>query len=158
MTNYQRIFGAGPRGLLFSAILLGLAGYSKARLGLPKIIDGEALRWIALILSMIGALVISGASFAVMSPNDRGKSLITSGVYRYVRHPLYASLISCFNFGLALFLNNWSFIIWAVVLHPLWHWNIKSEERLMASKFPDEYDGYCKITGRFLPRLRLFKR
>ena len=42
---------------------------------------------------------------------------------------------------------------WAVLLHPVWHWNIRSEEQLMCDAFPGEYEAYCAKTGRFFPKL-----
>jgi protein-S-isoprenylcysteine O-methyltransferase Ste14 len=154
MTRYERLFGAGPRGLLISAILFGLAWYADTLGGVPRITASDTLRHTALIVSIIGALLIATSSFRVMTPAERGHELVTSGAYRYARHPLYASLISCFNFGLAVFLNSWIYVLWAVLLHPVWHWNIKSEEELMREAFPDEYEAYCETTGRFFPRPR----
>ena len=88
-----------------------------------------------------------------LPPAARGKDLVTTGPFRYLRHPLYAALLSCFNFGLAVILNNWIYIVWAVLLHGVWHWNIRSEEELMNQAFPKDYPEYCKVTGRFIPRI-----
>ena len=35
---------------------------------------------------------------------DRGVRLVTTGAYRYFRHPVYATLLACFDFGLAILL------------------------------------------------------
>jgi len=88
-----------------------------------------------------------------LPPSRRGKEVITTGAFRFFRHPLYAAFLSCFNFGLAVFLNNWIYVAWAFVVHILWHVNIVSEEKLMIREFPGRYEEYCKMTGRFVPRL-----
>lgn len=93
-------------------------------------------------------------SFKTLTPKTRGKTLIVTGIYRIFRHPLYAAFLSVFNFGLAILLNNWIFIIWAVSLHPVWHLIIKREEEMLKKVFPDDYENYCKITGRFFPKIK----
>jgi protein-S-isoprenylcysteine O-methyltransferase len=84
---------------------------------------------------------------------SRGRELITTGVFNYFRHPLYAAFITFFDFGIAIYVNSWIFIIWAIIQHPIWHIIIRSEEKMMVEIFRDKYVEYCKITGRFFPRI-----
>jgi protein-S-isoprenylcysteine O-methyltransferase Ste14 len=152
MTKYERIFGAGPRGIGLSIALFIVVWQTKAAAGLPIILPSAIIRWAIFILSVIGSIALALWSARSLPPADRGKKLITEGAYRYFRHPLYATFLSCFNFGLAVLLNNWIYIIWAVLLHGVWHWNIRSEESLMRREFPGVYDEYCMRTGRFIPK------
>ncbi len=153
MNTYERIFGAGPRGLLISLALLALAWQLEATVSLPSIIVSHFARWVVFVLTVVGSIFVVAWSAKSLPPAARGKKLVTTGAYRYLRHPLYAAFLSCFNFGLAVLLNNWIYVIWAVLLHVVWHWNIGSEERLMRREFPKEYVEYCKVTGRFIPRI-----
>ena len=153
MNSYERIFGAGPRGSLISLALLALAWQLESLVGLPSITASYVVRWLVFLLTVVGTVLVVVWSLKSLPPATRGKKLVTNGVYRYLRHPLYAAFLSCFNFGLALLLNNWIYIIWAVLLHGVWHWNIESEEKLMREEFPKEYEDYCQITGRFIPRI-----
>jgi len=153
MTSYERIYGAGPRGILLSVVLFVLAWKFETTLGLPSITDSDVARWVIFVSSVIGAVGLALWSIKSLPAAERGKKLITTGVYRYLRHPIYATFLSCFDFGLAVLLNNWIYLLWAVLLHGLWHWNIRSEEALMKREFPEEYDAYCALTGRFVPRL-----
>ncbi len=153
MNTYERIFGAGPRGLVISLALLALAWQLESAAGLPIITASYLARWVVFVLSVVGAVFVIVWSLLSLPPATRGKELVTNGVYRYVRHPLYAAFLSGLNFGLAVLLNNWIYIIWAVLLHGVWHWNIESEEKLMRREFPSEYEEYCQITGRFIPRI-----
>ena len=152
MNTYERIFGAGPRGLLISLVLLALAWQWESVVGLRHITANYWVCWGVFVFSVVVAVFVIVWSIKSLPPATRGKKLVTNGVYRYVRHPLYAAFVSCLNFGLAVLLNNWIYIIWALLLHGVWHWNIESEEKLMRREFPQEYEDYCQITGRFIPR------
>ena len=154
MNTYDRIFGAGPRGALISFALLVVAWYLEDVVGLPRISESLFIRGSVFVLTIIASMILIAWSVKSLPPNSRGRELVTSGAYKYFRHPLYAAFLSCFNFGLAVFLNNWIYVIWAVMLHGVWHWNIGSEEKLMCREFPKEYMEYSKKTGRYVPKIR----
>ncbi len=157
MNAYDRIFGAGPRGLLISIALLALTRQLESAVGLPNITTHDFLRRVIFVGSIVGSIILALWSVKSLPPAARGKALVTAGAFRYFRHPLYASFLSCSNFGLAVLLNNWIYILWAVLLHRVWHWNIRSEEKLMRQEFSEEYEKYCRVTGRFFPRIRNIK-
>jgi protein-S-isoprenylcysteine O-methyltransferase Ste14 len=77
-----------------------------------------------------------------------GQSLITSGIYRYIRHPIYAGDITLLV-GLELALNSWLvlgiFILLLFVIR-----QALAEEALLSQVFP-EYRAYCSRTKRFIP-------
>ena len=154
MRTYDRIFGAGPRGLLIGIALLAFAWYLESVVKLPQVITNDTARLTVFILSSVVTVFVLLWSVKSLPPGERGTRLVTTGVYQYLRHPLYAAFLSCFNFGLAVLLNNWIYIIWAISVHGIWHWNVRSEERLMKIEFPKEYEDYCKVTGRFVPRFK----
>jgi len=151
MNSYERIFGNGPLGLAISVGLLALAVLLEDLIGLPEIGLGETTRTVIL----YGAGVLNGAvaiwAFTSLPAEKRGRELCTVGAYRWVRHPLYAGFLTIFDFGLAVFLDNWLFVIWALALHPIWHVLMRREERLVAEVFPESYPAYCAITPRFVP-------
>ena len=138
---------------MISFVLFALAWRLESTAGLASITTSHFVRWSIFMLTAVGSIFVLVWSLKSLPPATRGKDLVTTGAYRYVRHPLYASFLSCLDFGLAILLNNWIFIIWAVLLHVVWHWNIRSEEKIMLQEFPIEYEKYCKITGRFVPRI-----
>lgn len=158
MDNFNRIFGVGPKGLLISLVLLYLSFYLKDLFGIPKIFTDQIfMRQLIFVILTIISVVIVVWSLISLSPKLRGKKLITTGALKYFRHPLYAAFLSFFNFGLAILLNNWIFVIWAVFLHPIWHSLVSEEEKSLKIIFPNDYEEYCKRTGRFFPRLFRFK-
>ena len=153
MNRYQRIFGAGPLGALISVSLLAFSELLANRFQSLQITSNYEFRSVVFgLLSLITVLIILW-SIRSLPPGQRGNTLVTSGAFRYFRHPLYGAFLSFFNFGLAVFLNNWIFIAWAIVQYPVWHRVIRGEERLMQRVFPDQYDPYAAVTGRFFPRL-----
>lgn len=131
--------------------LLLLALWKKDALALPSIVDNDSIRLIVLIISIVITNVVILWSLKSLPPKFRGEYLVTTGAFAYFRHPLYGAFLSFFNFGLAFYLNNWIYIIWAVLQFPIWHLNIRYEEKLMVAKFGDEYVNYSKKVLRFFP-------
>lgn len=152
MSGYRRIFGAGPLGLAVSLALLVLVSWAAPRSGLPQLGLPTSLRVAALAAASLATVAIIVWSVRSLPVHDRGRALCTRGAFRWVRHPLYAAFLSIFNPALALFLDHWLYIVWAIALHPLWHWLIKAEEGPMLTRFGDEYREYANHTGRFIPR------
>ena len=77
--------------------------------------------------------------------------LITQGVYRYVRHPMYAALF-LYSIGQALVLPNWivgplNFVAFGI----LFAFRIRAEERMMLETFGDEYAAYMARTKLLVP-------
>ncbi|MFO7446768.1 MAG: isoprenylcysteine carboxylmethyltransferase family protein [Ignavibacteriaceae bacterium] len=152
MNKFEKIFGSGPKGLLISLSLLAIFLFIEKFLSSLQITDNNILRYsIFGVLSLLTATIIIW-SIKSLPPHDRGNKLITFGAFKYFRHPLYAAFLTFFNFGLAVLLNNWIYIIWALAQHPVWHWNIRGEEKLMEKEFPGEYEKYSQETGRFFPK------
>lgn len=147
------IFGSGPAGLAVSIVLFIIAFWLTGQIPLPPLSGNQTLLDSVFIIASLLTLAIIVWSVRSLPPADRGRKLCTSGAFRYVRHPLYAAFLSVFNFGLAIWLNSYIMVIWAVLLHPLWHYIVRDEETMMIGLFGDEYREYGKRTGRFLPRL-----
>jgi protein-S-isoprenylcysteine O-methyltransferase Ste14 len=81
-------------------------------------------------------------------------TLITRGVYRRVRHPMYAAQW-LMGLGQTLLLPNW-IAGWSSLASflPLYLSRVPNEERMMLDHFGEGYREYMAHTGRILPRLR----
>jgi protein-S-isoprenylcysteine O-methyltransferase Ste14 len=81
------------------------------------------------------------------------QTLVTRGVYRSIRHPMYASE-ALWATAQALLLPNWiaGLAGWIGFL-PLYLVRVPREERMMLDHFGEEYRAYCERTGRIVPRL-----
>jgi protein-S-isoprenylcysteine O-methyltransferase Ste14 len=78
-------------------------------------------------------------------------TLIKSGVYRHIRHPMYAAILLQ-AIGQALFVPNWTagpFYLCAFLL--LFALRLGPEERMMLERFGGEYETYMQRTKRLVP-------
>jgi protein-S-isoprenylcysteine O-methyltransferase Ste14 len=77
-----------------------------------------------------------------------GQALVTNGIYRYVRHPIYAG-DALLLIGLELALNSWLVVLMCVPVL-IFVKQALSEEALLAQAFPG-YAAYTKQSKRFIP-------
>ena len=79
-------------------------------------------------------------------------TLVTSGPYRFVRHPFYvASALAIFANALAT--ANWFIALTGGLAMTLLVMRTATEEEHLTKRFGDDYVEYMKQTGRFLPRI-----
>ncbi len=152
-TNFSKIFGIGPIGVLISLFLLFIATWVNRQFDLPPLSNNQPLLNSVFFISCLMTLAIIVWSVKSLPAADRGNKLCITGAFKYVRHPLYAAFLSVFDFGLAIYLNSYIFILWALLLHPIWQYLVKHEEEMMIDIFGEAYLEYQKKTGRFLPKL-----
>jgi protein-S-isoprenylcysteine O-methyltransferase Ste14 len=93
-----------------------------------------------------------GLNWSITLEMRKGHDLVTHGVYRRVRHPMY-SAIFLFAIAQGMLLSNW-FAGWAglVTFAALYLSRVGNEEKMMREVFGSEYDAYMRRTGRLLPR------
>lgn len=152
MNSYDRIFGSGPKCALFSTALFVLGYFIEDTVGLPQIFTNEIVSFsLFVVFSLAGSALVVWSLYS-LPPKERGRRLVISGAFKYFRHPLYAAFLLCFSLGFSFLLNNWIYLVWSLVLFPIWSINVKSEEKLMRNAFGEEYKDYCEKTGRFLPK------
>jgi protein-S-isoprenylcysteine O-methyltransferase Ste14 len=81
--------------------------------------------------------------------------LVTGGVYRHIRHPMYAAH-GVWGIAQILLLQNWiagfSMLVFSL---PVYLTRVPHEEQMMLENFGEEYRQYTNRTGRVIPRLRL---
>lgn len=83
-------------------------------------------------------------------------SFISGGVYGFVRHPLYASIIWMF-FGASLIYSNFlAFLSNVLIFIPFMYYRAKQEENLLVKEFKD-YKNYQIKVGMFFPKLFIKK-
>lgn len=124
-----------------------------AKIGLPV--------WIRWLGAGFGLLCVGGIYWLFSSigsgitPTSATRSehkLVTHGIYRYIRHPLY-------TFGSSLFIafgmmaDNWFIAALGILAFTVMAIRTPKEEANLIAKFGDEYREYMKSTGRFLPKL-----
>ena len=78
-----------------------------------------------------------------------GHELVTSGPYRYVRHPMYAGgFVACI--GSAIVCGG-VFVFLLVILGAIFLRRVGAEDKLMEQQFPNEYPDYKKRTKALIP-------
>lgn len=77
--------------------------------------------------------------------------LVTTGPYRWIRHPMYTSLL-LFMLGIALYRHAWpNYVGWALLVIAIVG-KMQREEIHLREKFPD-YSEYVQRTHRLLPKV-----
>jgi protein-S-isoprenylcysteine O-methyltransferase Ste14 len=151
------------RGLLGAAVL-GLFAIPAVYVlsGFPAALDRPfvpALAWLGLV-PLIAALWLFRRSHADLGRNwsitlavREQHALISAGVYRLIRHPMYSSF---FLLGLAqlLLIPNWFAGLAGVAgAGVLYGFRVLREERMMIETFGSEYRAYMAQTKRIVPWL-----
>lgn len=110
---------------------------------------GVVLFTIGLAMAVLGRLQLgrnwSDIENAKILPEQR---VVATGLYRFVRHPIYAGDL-CLLAGLELALNSW-LLFGALALIPIVYRQAAREENMLVSQLTG-YGEYCRRTKRFIP-------
>ena len=117
------------------------------------------LRWLGVGLAMLGFVLLQwaqstlGQNWSDTPRMMKEQVLITSGPYRFIRHPIYTAFI--FILGSTLLISsNWLIgLAWIgmTLLEVLSR--IRFEENLMIENFGNQYREYMEKTGQLLPKI-----
>ncbi len=95
-----------------------------------------------------------GQNFSPELKLRKEHTLVTDGIFRLIRHPMYTAHL-LWAIAQVLLLHNWiagfSFL---VTFYPFYLLRVPREERMMLENFGQEYSLYMNRTGRLLPRYR----
>ncbi len=104
-------------------------------------------------------LICAGAFLAIATLKQRKviglqnveEGLLTSGLYKFLRHPIYTGIM-CFTLGLALLLRNPDgLLIFPAILTWIIAGTFFEEKRDMCVRFPEQYQQYRQTTRMFGP-------
>jgi protein-S-isoprenylcysteine O-methyltransferase len=148
-------------GALYAAYCLSVLVYMLN----PAWMAGSALpfppwlRWIGAPVMAAGAALHIwgmhhlGQNLTISIGTRDGHALITSGPFRWIRHPLYAGGM-LESVGVCLLLSNGAVAVCALLFWLLIAWRTPMEEQALHRAFGAAYAGYARETGRFLPRVK----
>jgi protein-S-isoprenylcysteine O-methyltransferase Ste14 len=121
---------------------------------------GLLWRGIGIFLIAIGLLPL-GESIArfvrkgqgTLSPSHPTKRLVVSGLYRYVRNPMYLGVMALIGGQAALFQSRplCSYLAWVAVGFHLFV--MLYEEPTLRSKYGASFDEFCRNVPRWVPRM-----
>jgi protein-S-isoprenylcysteine O-methyltransferase Ste14 len=145
----------GGLALWFSPLvyLINPSWMAWSKIGLP-----DSVRWLGVGIGVLCVLGIYwlfssiGKNISPTSATRKQHALVTSGPYRWVRHPLYT--VGSFLFiSFGMMADNWFVASLGVLTFILMAIRTPKEEANLIEKFGDEYREYMKRTGRFFPKL-----
>jgi len=124
-----------------------------SKIGIP-----ESVRWLGVgvgILCVFGIYWLFssiGSGITPTSATRKEHKLVTNGIYRYIRHPLYTFGASMF-IAFGMMADSWFIAALGIFTFILMAIRTPKEEANLIEKFGDEYREYMKRTGRFFPKL-----
>jgi protein-S-isoprenylcysteine O-methyltransferase Ste14 len=78
-------------------------------------------------------------------------ALITTGPYRFIRHPIYSGYLALLLGSGVATLNVWLLMLWPLSLLGILV-QAGSEEQLLRTRFGQDYERYLGRTGQLVPR------
>ena len=145
-------------------LLFFLFYYLSIRFGIGKIVYNNLQVRIPLMVFSLLVIIIGtyfnvsgrfrlGKNWANQIKIYKGHTLVTKGVYKIVRHPLYASLIWMFYAGAIIYFNWVAFLLNTFIFIPFMYYRAKQEENLLTKQFKN-YKQYQNNVGMFFPKLK----
>ena len=134
---------------LLLIILIGplTAYYGVWEIPLPKII----IVILGCIIFLLGAFVYF--KWEIFWHKTYKGQLVTGGIFQYIRHPHYTSVLIV-GFGLALFFYSVAAFIIALIAIPIMIWSILDEEKILVRQYGAPYKEYMKkVPWRMIPRV-----
>ncbi len=139
-------------------IIIAAAMWALARQTPGLAVDFPGRAFLVYFLGLIGVAmeIIAGLMFlrARTTPNplkpQNASTLVTSGLYRFSRNPMYLALLFvlvAWGLHLANPLNAFLLVGWALYITAF---QIKPEERALQEKFGADYVDYCRRVRRWL--------
>ena len=124
----------------------------------PGTVNGPYLPFLAYACFVLGSLLILPAAisfFSIKTTVDprvpqKTRHLVTTGLYRFSRNPMYLGM-AIILIGLSVLLGNWLCLaLVAMFILYVGHFQIRLEERALLAHFGSEYQHYCQQVRRWL--------
>jgi protein-S-isoprenylcysteine O-methyltransferase Ste14 len=161
MQKASAVLGSALFFVVAPCVLAGLIPWWMTRWQFgPAFFGLEATRAVGVLLILLGlpGLVDSFARFALEglgtpAPVAPPKNLVVTGLYRYVRNPIYVAA-TAIVLGQALLFADWRLILLGAVFWLASHlWVIAYEEPTLRRTFGAEYEAYRANVPRWIPRI-----
>ena len=116
------------------------------------------IKWIAFVVALFGLIIALVSVFqldknlTVFPTPKQNATLVTTGLYRFSRHPIYSGLL-LFFFGYAVFATSWFKLLIAILIMLWFYLKTIFEEQQLVRKYSN-YILYQKKVNRFFPRIK----
>jgi protein-S-isoprenylcysteine O-methyltransferase Ste14 len=111
------------------------------------------VRLVLVALALVVAAYLAKSGHAVVNPEGRAAGVVSTGAFRYVRHPLYLASI-LFYLCLAVATASLLSLILSAGIAVFYNYIASYEERVLQAKYREEYSKYRESTGKWLPVVR----
>lgn len=110
------------------------------------------IRLVILGLTLVSAMYLFRSGHVVVSHEQRPQSVVSTGAFRYVRHPLYlASILTYLGLSISTAsLLSLGLLVGIFIFH---NYIANYEEALLVERFGEDYRRYKEVTGKWLPRI-----
>src|SRR5258706_16265760 len=131
----------------------------------PPLLGAPGVRTLGAAI-LAGGLIVVLESFARFALKGRGtpapplptEHLVVTGLYRYVRNPMYVGVLATI-LGQGLLLGSGSVLVYAAVVALGFHLFVLAyEEPTLRRTYGAEYEAYCAAVPRWWPRLGRWHR
>ena len=126
---------------------IGVVPVTNLALQTGMVVAGLAIIVFGCVVNIMGRLFL-GRNWANQATIYDDQILVVSGVYKLVRHPLYASLIWMFYGAAIVYENVAVFLANSLIFVPFMYYRARLEEDLLAKEFKD-YVAYKQRVGMF---------
>lgn len=126
------------------------------RRGIGVLSEGNFVRWLGVVLSALGFFLVFwsglalGRQYSADVTIQKEHQLITSGVYRLIRHPRYLGVIAL-SIGVSCTFRSYIGLAASVFFLAMLIFRIRDEEVAMHKEFGVEWEDYCIHSWRLLP-------
>jgi protein-S-isoprenylcysteine O-methyltransferase Ste14 len=142
--------------LLLFGILFFLPFADRRSIGV--MMAGQAVRWSGLALFALGSALNTrsraalGRMYSGQVTIQENHQLITTDLYRFLRHPIYLGIF-CIACGIALLFRSWVGLVALIPVLAGLLFRIKEEEALLHKEFGLEWEACCDRSWRLIPYL-----
>lgn len=116
------------------------------------------LRWVGFVMGLLGIYVFNASHYHLAEnwminvARVDNQKLITSGLYKHLRHPMYTSFL-LFTTSLVLMTGTYASLFLFIANVAMLAYRIPREDRLMANMFGNEHKKWAKNTFIIVPRV-----
>jgi protein-S-isoprenylcysteine O-methyltransferase Ste14 len=161
MSKTIAILGSALFFVVAPSVLAGLIPWWMTRWEfLPPFFDLQATRAVGVLLIVVGlpGLVDSFARFALQglgtpAPIAPAQNLVVTGLYRYVRNPIYVAVVAII-LGQAILFGDRLLVFYGAIMWLAFHaFVLAYEEPVLAQTFGAQYEEFRANVPRWIPRL-----
>eukprot|EP00890_Picochlorum_soloecismus_P006326 jgi/Picsp_1/6695/NSC_04037-R1_isoprenylcysteine carboxyl methyltransferase len=150
LLDSKRLGQRGESFFVLQSVLMALVVFPPG--GLKEIVDvvGWSILLLGLAIITAGSVSLGDNLTPLPKPRESGHSLVTDGMYKYVRHPMYGGVILG-SLGLGMATGDETRLFLALLLFFALDKKASYEEGFLVEKYGNEYEEYRKKAKKLLP-------